>query len=505
MTPRGGGGGSPEPSRSAASWLQLVVFVLSVAIHVLSITAIPRGLYLDECSIGLNARLIAQDGIDEHAVSFPLFFEAFGEYKNPAYIYLMAVVYKLVGYSVWSTRMTSFLSWLCGSCLLYMLARARWRDASTRLYVLISLAFTPWLFALSRVSFEIIVLYPFVALYLYAVQRGFERRSLVWAGVAGAALGGSVYAYSTFRLLAPLQMLATVACYGSRRNVRLLVAFCLCCAVAVVPFAAFLVMHPGALTGRFAGLTYLHDDAYSWLDKVSLFVDRYRGYFGTEFLFVSGDPNPRHHSGCFGQFLATTPVLALLGLVAALRSRQLFRDRFVCLVVLGALLAPIAAALMVEYNHSLRTFSLCFFMVVLAGHGAHQLSRARLGRFVVTAAIGLTGAQAALYVQDYFRDFPARSIAAFETYGFQQTLQLARTHAQARGGRVIVEAPAAIDRAIFRYYDPMLAPDAVSVVAGSRADLLPRDVLLAHTPPPAGSAQARLLPERSTYSITHGW
>ena len=45
------------------------------------------GLYVDEASIGYNAWTIAHFGVDEHGIHFPLFFEAFGEYKNPIYVY----------------------------------------------------------------------------------------------------------------------------------------------------------------------------------------------------------------------------------------------------------------------------------------------------------------------------------------------------------------------------------------------------------------------------------
>lgn len=118
--------------------------VIAVAAHLLSIAELPRGLYAGECSIGYNARLIATVGRDEHDVPFPLFFKAFGEDKNPVYIYLMAVVYRMIGFSVWSTRFTSFLCWFAGTACVYALGRRIWRDLGVRLYLLVCLAFTPW-------------------------------------------------------------------------------------------------------------------------------------------------------------------------------------------------------------------------------------------------------------------------------------------------------------------------------------------------------------------------
>ncbi|MGZ7041112.1 MAG: hypothetical protein ACXVH7_04900, partial [Thermoanaerobaculia bacterium] len=56
----------------------------------------PPGFYLDEASIGYNALTIAQHGVDEQGERFPLYFRAFGEYKNPTYVYLMAGVFRFV-------------------------------------------------------------------------------------------------------------------------------------------------------------------------------------------------------------------------------------------------------------------------------------------------------------------------------------------------------------------------------------------------------------------------
>src|SRR5215831_801223 len=51
----------------------------------------------DSSSIALNAWTIASSGIDEWGNSFPVYFQAFGEYKNPVYIYALAAVFKIFG------------------------------------------------------------------------------------------------------------------------------------------------------------------------------------------------------------------------------------------------------------------------------------------------------------------------------------------------------------------------------------------------------------------------
>src|SRR5687768_14570660 len=171
------------------SLLILGTVVVGCFCHFISIQALPMGFYVDESSIGYNAYLISQTGADEHGVRWPLFFKAFGEYKNPLYIYLLAAFYKVVGFSEWTTRALSAFCWLAGSFCMYELGRRRFDDKYTRLYLVICLAFTPWLFALSRVSFEVILLYPLLGVHLLGLHRGFEENSPAWLAVSGIALG----------------------------------------------------------------------------------------------------------------------------------------------------------------------------------------------------------------------------------------------------------------------------------------------------------------------------
>src|ERR1700704_2361410 len=82
---------------------EIAIAVIAIAAHVACIASLPMGLYVDESSIGYNAWSIANNGHDEHGVAWPLFFRAFGEFKNPVYIYFLALAYKLFGFSEYTT------------------------------------------------------------------------------------------------------------------------------------------------------------------------------------------------------------------------------------------------------------------------------------------------------------------------------------------------------------------------------------------------------------------
>ena len=65
-----------------------------------AVTSNPAGFYIDESSIAYNAHLVAQSGQDEHGQAWPLYFRAFGDYKNPVYVYLLAGVFRVTGPSI---------------------------------------------------------------------------------------------------------------------------------------------------------------------------------------------------------------------------------------------------------------------------------------------------------------------------------------------------------------------------------------------------------------------
>jgi hypothetical protein len=467
--------------RSRCLVAEVALFVFAIWAHVALIAKLPKGLYIDELSIGYNAFLIATHGHDEFGVRWPLYFKAFGEYKNPLYVYLMSLVFKLLGYSVWTTRFTSFLCWFLGTCGFYALGRRLWQDGIVRAFLLLSLSFTPWIFALSRVCFELIVLYPVLGLYLYATYRGFEDRSRVWAAIAGAALGLSVYAYTTFRLLAPLHVLATVLCYFERKYWRQALIFAASAAVVAIPFAVYLITDQANLTGRFQGISYLGKDTLSWADKGLLFGERYLGYFELEFLTQHGDSNRRHHAGGGGQLFIATVAAAIVALIAHFDARTLWRDRFLRLLVFGALLSPVAAALTEDRQHSLRSLSLAFYAILISAYGVQWL-RGRHSRIWSTVVVLVLAVNSFSYLRHYVTTFPDESIAAFNSYGFFEAFKRATKAARASHGRVVVTKDSPYPESVPAYYAPMMGDPKPSFVMGEREDMKRGDVLVFRDP-----------------------
>jgi len=444
----------------------LATFSVGCVCHFLWINVLPMGFYIDESSIGYNAYTIARTGVDEHGTPWPLFFEAFGEYKNPLYIYALAALYRIFGYSEWTTRAVSAFCWVAGSGCLYALGRRLFEDEATRLYLAICLAFTPWVFSLSRIAFELIFLYPLLALHLLALYRGFEEHSRRWVIVSGVAMGACVYAYTTFRLLAPIYVAGVLLCYRARQFRTSQILFSLSAALTAVPFLFYALNHLDHLSKRFGQITFLRDPALSLLQRGEILISNYAGYFSPAFLALAGDPNRRHHTGFGGELLIPTVLLLVVALVVV---RRHWQQPFVRYLLAGLLFAPIAAALTEDPHHSLRAFSMVVFAIVLSAYGLQGLKPV-----LARSMIGLTAACAVAYTLHYFLIYPPESAVAFENFGFKQTLIEALSRSQ---GRVILSEDGNVPYINLLFFGSMVGARAPMLV-GTLADARPGDAYI---------------------------
>jgi len=272
------------------AWLLIwfLAFGLILFLHVWQISSLPRGLYADESSIGYNASLIAQTLHDEHHVLLPIYFQAFGEYKNPLYIYTTAILFKVLGISVLVLRLTSTLYF--GLLLAGMFALARVvfpGKCLVWLFAVLATGFSPWFFSLSRISFEVISQPAVVVWALYFLYRAYEheqaRRPGVEAIVAGLLTGTSVYAYSTGRILGFGLALIVLMVYWNRFYWKRHTEFLTGLTGSLIPMALFWWQNPGALTARFEALSYVFNPSLSTLRKTGLFIFYYMSYFNPSF------------------------------------------------------------------------------------------------------------------------------------------------------------------------------------------------------------------------------
>jgi 4-amino-4-deoxy-L-arabinose transferase-like glycosyltransferase len=323
----------------------------------------PVGFFVDEASIAYNAFTISQTGRDEYGYKFPLYFRAFGEYKSPFYIYILAAVFWLTGPSVLVARLLSATAGLLAAALFGILAAQLARRRAVGLMVFLIAALTPWLFEVSRLVFEVALLPPILALFLLLLQHAAKRAQWSWPSAAGlgALLGLMVYTYSVGRLLAVLLALG-LALFFNRQRWRMVVLSWLVFGLTLLPLAVFTLRHPGALSERYKFVTFVKPG--DTRTKIATrFVQNYVENFSPRRWLMYGDPEPRHHLPGMGSLLVGAVALSALGLIVVLWRYR--RDAWWRFIIYGLAVSPIPSALTLDYFHTLRLIALPCFLIVL--------------------------------------------------------------------------------------------------------------------------------------------
>jgi hypothetical protein len=392
----------------------VVLAILVVVRNCVDLSGSPPGLYVDEASIGYNAWTIAHFGVDEHGIHFPLFFEAFGEYKNPVYVYAVAALVRFLPLTVAVER---FPAALFGLAVVGFLTAAAWRMTRSlpiTLGTLALTAFTPWLVIESRVGFETIswVALLSAALWCLADRRPTPRQF----GIAGVFLAFGIYGYTTARLEVLLIAIPLAIAWWLAKSPgwwRALVPI----GAGYVVLGVYALLNPGALTGRFDSISIWADGSPLSV-VVDRFITNYFSYFSPSFLFLQGDANPRQNTEIGGMLLWAMAPLLIAGILVCWERR---REPLVRFLVAGILLAPVAAALTNNGTpHALRSSGMFPFLVILAILGADGIRVALAGRIGATRlVVGVLSAaltaQAIYFTIDLYTAYPNRAAFYFDT------------------------------------------------------------------------------------------
>jgi len=339
------------------------VMVLAVVVYFSGVPGNPPGFYVDESSVAYNAYTISQTARDEHGVLIPLYFRSFGDYKNPTYVYLLALLFRVFGPSLLIARLLSAALGLLAAVALGMVAVRITGRRGVGVILGLQALLTPWIFENSRLALEV-ALYPLVlAMFLRALARSATRASWSLSDALALALTLSLltYTYSIGRLLAPLLALGLVL-FANRRSWRGIMQTWFIYFVMLLPLLVFAWRNPGALTGRFRGLSYITQQ--STVSQIaSEFVKHYVTNVSPWRLLITGEMNLRDHVPGTASILLATAALAALSCFLLLRRRR--GSAWWSFIFYGLLVSPIPASLTINEFPTLRLIALPVFLLVL--------------------------------------------------------------------------------------------------------------------------------------------
>jgi 4-amino-4-deoxy-L-arabinose transferase-like glycosyltransferase len=179
-------------SLSTIHWLLLLLALLTaVLLRFYQLGEWPPGLYRDEAYNGLDALNVLNS---QHALFFPA-----NNGREPAYIYLSALMVGLFGPSAWALRLGAALVGSLTTIPVFLLGRS-WFGLRVGLLAAWLWAITLWPVHLSRIGLRAVLLVPLLALVFWLGTRAYRRGQRHWWLLAGLVYGLAFYTYLAVRL-----------------------------------------------------------------------------------------------------------------------------------------------------------------------------------------------------------------------------------------------------------------------------------------------------------------
>lgn len=114
----------------------------------------PKGVLVDEASLGFNAYSVLKTGKDEWGEVFPLTLKSFGDYKPAGYIYFAIPFVSIFGLNPLSVRLPSAVGGLFAVVFLYLIIDSLTDDRLFAFFSSYILSTSPWFIYMSRMAWE---------------------------------------------------------------------------------------------------------------------------------------------------------------------------------------------------------------------------------------------------------------------------------------------------------------------------------------------------------------
>lgn len=398
--------------------LLFLIVVLAAALRFYKLDSAPPSLSWDEAAVGYNAYTIANFGRDEYGKFFPAFFRSFADDKHPVHIYSTAISVKLLGLSEFSTRFPSAIFGVLNVLLIFFLAKLMFSSEVLGLFASLFLAVSPYNIHFSRFNHEANFALFFFTLGLLLFYMTIKKGK-GFLPLSAFSFGISFITYHPAKIVVPVTVFLLAVTYGKQlmRNKRSILGTFL---VALI-FFLLIFFNPQLL-----GLARVNQTSLGRDGRFNLVLTQYSWFFSPDYLFVSGDKNPRLSDQGTGQFYALDALFLILGAFYLVYKRS--KEGVVLLA--WALVAPLPSALAAEAPHGARAMYMMGSWNLVAALGFYFLylmlkKVLRTGLVLITIAtlaISLFG-----YLNHYYGEYIKKNAIDWQ-YGMKQIVAYVKDH-----------------------------------------------------------------------------
>lgn len=356
--------------------LLFVIVLFAGFLRFYKVTGIPPSITWDEATVGYNAYTILHWGKDEYGKILPLTFKSFGDDKNPVHIYLTVPFVLIFGLNDFAVRASAAFFGVLNVLLIFYLARKLFKSDTAGLFSSFFLSISPFALQFSRFNHELNFAIFFAMLGFWLFLKGLENQK--YLPYAFLAFGIDLLTYHSAKVVTfPLVLLLIVL------NIKKLVKFKQYLFVGLTIYAFFvslLFIKPELLGGaRIKQNSVSEEEVFETQvyqktnDKVlglgEVVINRYKKYFDREFLFESGDSNPRHSIQTVGEFYSYDLLFLMIGLLGIIWRVFAKKNWNLLVIPVMLFLAPLPGAVSSEIPHAPRAMFMLLSWVLITSFG----------------------------------------------------------------------------------------------------------------------------------------
>lgn len=424
-----------------------IVFVLIIALGIFlrlwQINSLPGGLFVDEINIAVDAKSLAQNGVDQYGRHFPFYFEDDADFKLPGYLYATAAAYKFFGGQIMTVHIPSAIAGILNIFALGFLAKVLFpKKKYLAFFAMGILALSPFAIHFSRIGYETNFALFFLLIYLIALLQVLEeKKTVLWLSVGSIACITANWTYPAPRFIIPLFTLLLLGIFTflnfpglSKKAVKRAMIFFIPIGITFIPTIIF----------PFADLrllSFIHQQPTkniltSLATKGLAVIASWVRLYNIEFLFDKGDLfGYRHGTKELGIFLSVFLIPFFVGMWWYIKqvSKQDFR-----LVFLGIfmLIAGLPSALSYDVPYATRLIPMLipyslFIALGITVIGAWlQKQKLFLRTGIYVAFLVVLTYQIGLFSYIYFVHFRQSSIPEFPVAPVAVAQYVAHFHMQ---------------------------------------------------------------------------
>jgi len=422
----------------------LIILIAAFLIRFFNLSSTPA-LNPDEAALAYNAYSLLQTGKDEHAISWPLHFKSFGDFKPGGYVYLSLPFIKILGLNVLAIRLPNLILSLLTILFLYKIVLLLVKSPFLALLSSLVLTLSPWHIHFSRGAWESSAALSFILIGTYFFFKSINSKFILNFSLFVIFYVLSLYIYHSARLIAPLLALLLIILYFKNliKKIPQILIPLLFAVILAIP-VTFSFLNNGG-TARIGGVGLIADQGPIWranelinqhsnikkIDKIMhskkvlYFISwsqKYTSHFDLNFLAISGDEVPRSRVPEMGQIHLIELPLLILGLIFLLRS-TIYSHKFKIFVISFLLISPIASSLTFQAPSALRALLMVIPLSILIASGIYYLFfLLRKSRFINIISILFVFTYTyffSYYLNSYFIKYPKEYPFAWQ-YGFDQ-------------------------------------------------------------------------------------